>query len=399
MIHQATEGQTTWLPGVSQTDFPPNWPPSIDIRLRPTGVGVLPQGVVGNVPLLNGDSILIQPKIGRVNFLHLFFRAGGTQQELEREFEEFVTYSLEAESNMITLAARQLYVTALGILRFGPKIGRVSRRHLGAFATGRIDAVATSLRVLSRRRQPVAFWVRERTLDIPENRVLTEALVCALPLLSNPDRKDFAFIYDKWLSRFPRSQNLLADLEHISHGFAQMSYGGARDYYRRALMLAKVVLGNSGLGFVENAAIEGDAILLNTADVFERFLRRVVAERHAGVGFVVSKGGDRTTSLYTDGSYRMVPDIVVTRNRTVRFIADAKYKEPSSSDHYQMHAYLHAMGAEVGLLLSPTIESNDIISKKYQAADGKVVWEIYLPMSNLSATEVYLGELAQRFGH
>ena len=148
------------------------------------------------------------------------------------------------------------------------------------------------------------------------------------------DRNDFTHVYERWLSRFPRSRNLIADLDYVGHGFALMQYGGARDYYRSALMLALVILGNSGLGFGEGSIIQGDSVLLNTADVFERYLRNVIARAHAELGYVVSKGGVRTMSLYTDGSRDVIPDIVVSRGGSVRLIADAKYKQPDSSDHY-----------------------------------------------------------------
>ena len=163
-------------------------------------------------------------------------------------------------------------------------------------------------------------------------------------------------------------------------------------------MLAEVVLGNFGLGVGEGATIEGDSVLLNTADVYERYLRNVIARAHAELGYIVSKGSAWTISLYTDGSRQMNPDIVVSRDDAVKFIADAKYKEPDSSDHYQMYAYLHVMGVEVGLLLAPSFAGDEVVHRRFSSADGKVIWEVYLPMSNLPATEAFLSHLARYFG-
>ena len=398
VIHEAIEGHITWLNGVSHVDIPSPWPASVDIRIRSASIGIVPQGVVGAVPLLNGDVIQILPKIGRVNFFRLFIKAGGLQGDLEREFEEFVSYSLDDESNMSSLAARQLYVAALDILRIGPQLGRVLRRREGAFAMGRIDAIATTFNVATHRREPVAFWVRERTYDIPENRVLTEALVRALLLLSVADRDSLEHVCERWLSRFPRSKNLMADLEYVSHGFAVRQYGGPRDYYRKALMLAEVVLGNSGLGFGEGTTVEGDSVLLNTADVYERYLRSVIAGTHGESGYVVSHGREWTISLYSDGSYQMIPDIVISRGGSVTLIADAKYKVPVSSDHYQMYSYLHVMDVETGLLLTPSLDGEEVVARRFSAVDGKTIWEVYLPMSSLPATEAFLGRLGQDFG-
>lgn len=398
MIHQAIEGQITWLPGISQADIPRLWPSSITIRLRSSGVGVEPRGVVGAVPLLNGDTIQIIPKIGLVNFFRLFITAGGLQHELRREFQEFVSYSLDDESNIDSLVARQLHLAIMDILRRSPQIGRVNRRHEGSFAMGRLDAKATAFNIAARRQEPIVFWHRERTYDIPENRVLTEAVLRAFPLLSEQDRDYFAPIYNRWRSRFPRSGNLMADLEWIGRRFALMQYGGARDYYRKALMLAQVVLGNSGIGFGGASVVEGDSVLLNTANVYERYLLNVIARAHSDSGYVVSKGDARIISLYTDGSREIIPDIVVSHSGSVRLIADAKYKKPDSSDHYQMYTYLHVMGVEAGLLLAPLFDGDEVVSHEFTSTDGKAVWEIYLPMSNLTATEDFLACLVREFG-
>ena len=399
MIHQTIEDKVTWLTGVSHADFPQPWPSSISIAVRSTGIGVEPHGVVGAVPLLNGDTIQILPKIGRISFFRLFVAAGGLQQELEREFEEFVPYTIDDESNIDSLVARQLFISARDILRRSPQIGRALRRRNGSFAKGRIDARATAYNLSARRREPVVFSTRERTYDIPENRVLTEALVRALPLLTDPDREDLEPICHRWLSLFARSSDILSDLESVGHSFARMQYGGSRDYYRKPLMLAEVVLGSSGIGIGQDALIEGDSVLLNTATVFERYLRNVIARTHSGFGYVVSAGTASTASLYTDGSRRIIPDIIVSRDDSVRLIADAKYKDPTSSDHYQMYAYLHVMDVEVGLLLTPSFAGQCVVSRKFTSPDDKSIWEIGLPLSNLEATEAFLARLAHDFGH
>lgn len=398
MIHQTTEDKVTWLTGISYSDFPQPWPASISIAVRPTGIGVEPHGVVGVVPLLNGDAIQIRPKIDRVSFFRLLAVAGGHQQELEREFEEFVPYTIDEESNVDSLIARQLYISARDILRLSPQFGRSIRRRHATFAKGRINARETAYNLATRRRDPVVSSSRDRTYDIPENRVLTEALVRALPLLSSTDRESLQFIYHKWLSRFTRPVNLQADLESVAHRFARMQYGGPRDYYRKPLMLAEVILGASGIGIGQLSMIEGDAVLLNTATVFERYLRNIIARTHSAIGYGVAAGTSHTASLYTDGSRRIIPDIVVSRDERVTLIADAKYKEPTSTDHYQMYAYLHVTGASVGLLLTPALHGERVTRRKFTSPDHKTVWEIGLPLANIPTTEAFLACLAQDFG-
>ena len=400
MIWQATEGELTWLAGVSYADLPQPWPTAIPVRVRPgsaadADVGIEPQGVVGTVPLLNGGTVQILPKIGMVDFFTLFMRAGGVEGDLSREFQEFVSYSASDEPNIGSLAARQLCVAAADILRLGPHVGRVKRRREGVIAMGRLDARATAFNTATRRHNPAVFWTRERTYDVPENRVLTEAIIRSWMVLSDQDRESLEAVHDRWLSRFPRSLDIEHDLESIARGFVSGQYGGSRDYYRRALMLAQVVLGGFGLAFGEGTAVEADALLLNTANVYEKFVRNVIAARYLGRGYVVSDGQAWAMSLYADGSRRLLPDIVVSARGTIRLIADAKYKHPDASDHYQMYAYLHASQVDVGLFLAPAFEGDQVGHKRFSTTHGKVVWEISLPMSNLQATEEFLGGLVE----
>lgn len=391
MIRQAKESEITWLPGLRLSDIPHPLPTGISIHVRQNEVGLEAQGLVGAIPLLNGDTLQIVPKIGRVNFLRLLFKAEGIQRDLEREYDAFVSYSIEEDENIDSIVARQLLLSAAEIINRSPKQGRIKRRRTGPFAVGQIDVVATALNIACHKDEPVTYFIREKTLDIPENRVITEAIVRAWISLEGADRDDLRWVQERWLGRFPRSGDLNEDLEYVEQGFASGRYGGARDYYRRALMLAQIVLGSNGLGFSEAATVEGDAILLNTADIFEKYLRNVISDAYSEAGYVVTKGGVGVISLYTDGSFELQPDIAISRDGRTLLIADAKYKQPTAGDHYQMYTYLTLNGVKRGLLLAPLYDGNEVIIREYATPDKTIVREAYLPMGNLSVTEAFLG--------
>jgi 5-methylcytosine-specific restriction endonuclease McrBC regulatory subunit McrC len=397
MIRQALEGATTWLPGLTASDIPYPLPSGVTIHVRGSEVGIEIQGLAGAIPLLNGDTLQILPKVGRVNFLRLLFRAEGSQRDLEREYEDFVSYSVDSEQNIDSIVARQLLHSAAEIMKRSPQKGRAARRREGLFAAGRMDVMETALNIARRKQEPVSYYIKERTVDIAENRVLTEAVGRAWALLDSDNRVELRWAHDRWLDRFPGSRNLTLDMEEVERGFAEGRYGGSRDYYRRALMLAQIILGSAGLGFSEAAAVEGDAILLNTPDIFERYLRNVVSAAYSEAGYVVTKGGLGVTSLYTDGSFELEPDIVISRDGRTVLIADAKYKLPTAADHYQMHTYLAAHGVKRGLLLAPLYEGEEVLTREYATSDRTVVREIFLPMNDLDTTEEYLGKMIERF--
>lgn len=398
MIHTAIENQVTWLPQSLQESIPVSLPQSLAIHLRPDNIGIEPQGVVGSIPLLNGDTIQIVPKIGTINFFRLLLKAEGMQKDLEREFEEFVAYYLDEEHNIDSIIFRQLYLAVQEILMRGPQIGRVKKQRREEFAIGKIDTHNTIFNLAARKLNPVVCHVLDRTYNIAENRILTEALIYAWPKISSADRDDFAEIYHRWILRCPRSSNLLDDLEVVEHGFAFGLYGGVRDYYRNALMLARIVLQSYGINHQGSIILQGDALLLNTADVYEKYIRSVIASAYSKFGYTVSKGTATGLSLYTDGSPQLMPDITISRHDTTLLVADAKYKSPTASDHYQINAYLQSMGISTGVLISPSFENLSVKTKERVTPHGNIVWEVYLPLHDLSSTENYLARLLTHLG-
>ena len=216
-------------------------------------------------------------------------------------------------------------------------------------------------------------------------------------MLNEMERVGMRPIYEVWRRRFSPSYNVELDVEHVEQGFADGRYGGARDYYKRTLMLARIVLGNAGIGFSEATTVLGDAVLLNTPDIFERYLRNVISDAYSVGGYIVTKSGVGVTSLYTDGSFELQPDIVISKDGATILIADAKYKTPTAGDHYQLHTYLKANGIKRGILLAPLYEGSKVLVKEYATADKVVVREVFLPMEDLNTTEAFLRTLIERF--
>jgi 5-methylcytosine-specific restriction endonuclease McrBC regulatory subunit McrC len=396
MIRLVREGSVSWLPGLPAEALPHPLPGGIQLVLRRGVLGLDVQGVVGAFPLANGDTLRIVPKIGTANFLRLLFRAEGSQMELERDFEQVVEYALDDEENAGALVARQLLVHTTEIRRRGPLQGRVKRQVHSPYAVGQVDCVSTALRLATRRPDPVACRVKVRTLNIPENRVLSEAVVRVATALSEVEGAMLSTTSSGWLAKFPRAVDLGSDLDKVERGFSCSRYGGPRDYYRRALTLAQIVLGWSGLGYSDGATVEGDAILLNTAAVFEKYLRNAIGRALAPQGYVVTKGSG-STSLYADGSYGLEPDIVISRGGRNLLVCDAKYKSPDAADHYQVHAYLVAYGLRRGLILAPRREGDSVAIVERITGEGRIVWEAYLPISDLAATEAFLASVIPRF--
>lgn len=391
MIWRAKEGEVVWFPHLKVEHLPHPLNSGIKVHLRGRDIGIEAQGVVGAIPLKNGDTLQIVPKIGPVNFLRLLFRATGSRADLDREYENFVEYSIDDEKSVDSVVARSLYASVTELLHRSLKMTRVRKRRLGDFAAGPIDATSTALRLACRESAPVVYFASERSADTPENRVLGEALHKSWPLLDYENQTTFRHVLERWEKAVPKDVDIEDDLLVVEQGFARGIYGGARDYYRKPLMLAQVILGLHGVGLSDAAIFEGDALLLNSADIFERYVRNVIADEYAKTGYVVTKGGVRTSNLYTDGSYELQPDIVIAKEGETILIADAKYKAAASAaDHYQLNTYLAINKIKRGLILAPGFDTTKILLKEYMTDNKTVVREAYLPVRDLAATEAFL---------
>lgn len=399
MIVRAVEGAITWLSGISLDELPKSLPVSIRCHSKNGILGIEPQGIVGAFPLRSGETIHIIPKIGQANFFKLLARAQGFGVNAIREFDSFVEYTEDEESGLESLLYRQLFNAADQILRLSAESSRIRTTHSQSFVRGRIMPARTAFRLSIRSATPVVCQFSERTLDTPENRILTEAIARAWLFAAETERHKFHRTYFKWMKLFPRARDISSDCLHVDQRLAKNAYGRSRDYYRNALLTARLILSEQGIGFDGKQVVVGDALLINSADVFEKFVRRTLQNIFSPQGLVVMKGASSPISLYTSGHYELIPDVVISRDAKTLLVADAKYKEPDASDHYQMHSYLRAFGSTRGLFISPSTVACPEGVREFQASSGQIVSELFLPLNDIKRAENSLSEVLARFGN
>lgn len=399
MILIAVENQINWFPELKSGDLPNSLPSTIKLHLKGNILGIEPEGVVGAIPLSNGDTLHIEPKIGKTNFLKLLFKAQGNQADLQKSYDQLVNLSTDKNSQGFeSLISRQLLISITEILHRGLNTTRVKRNVSEEHVTGQLNPLLTALSVAMKARKPIKAVIKQKSHDTHENHVLTVALRKAWKYLADTDKERFLPSYNKWMRNFGEIRFSLQDVQYVEGIFAAEGYGGARGYYRQALTAALVILGNDGLGFNGKADVLGDSVLMNTASVFEKYVRNVVAEKLYDKGYVVSKGGNYST-LYVDGSVQISPDLVISKSGSIKLIADAKYKSPSANDHYQMVAYLQTKGVKSGVLIAPLLNGTEPVIKEYLTPTGLKVRELYLPMANLPLVEDLLGQVVDLYSN
>tara|TARA_R110002049_G_scaffold309095_2_gene516833 strand:- start:2156 stop:3361 length:1206 start_codon:yes stop_codon:yes gene_type:complete len=393
----AKEGETTWLSGIRFEDLPYDLPPGIQILNKSGMVGLRVDGIVGALALRDGRTLRISPKIGEANFFAMFFRAEGQMDEIERELQQLVEYSTSSDRSVEAFVARSLIFSADEIMRRSPLVGRTPEVKASRSALGAIDPAATVARLKSGSDQPVISRAKTRTVNIPENRLISMALKSAIGFLAYEDQARLLGIVQRWTERFPTSSDLRQDLQKVELGLARNQYGGPRGYYQKALAASLIILGASGISVSGSNPVLGESVLINTADIYEKYLRNTIRKVYSDKGYLVTKTGIDGTSLYTNGSYALEPDIVVYKENKLVLLCDAKYKSPTSADHYQMQTYLKRFDLRSGILLCPNFGSEKVDERQFQTPEKTIVREVYLPMHDLIATEQYLSSIIQKF--
>lgn len=395
-IWSAAECSTTWLPEFPLGIVPSALEPQVRIVTRGMATGLEIGGIIGAVPLLNGDTLHIVPKIGPTNFFRMLLTAEGLGDRAPREFNGFASWGADDASDAVPalLARRFLFELAL-IDAEGPRFGRNLERQVREIPSGRIALLPTVRRLRLRSATPFVCERRVRDFDVPENRVLAAAAGLSAGLISErgtlePWQSALAF---KWRKEFNRPETLHDDLAQTAKGLAVGTYGGPRGKYIHALTLARLILGQAGMSQEGRTRVMGDALLINSAALFEDYVRAVLSRVCKPMGLTVSKGGSPVQFLYDDGSFELIPDIRVSRGLSTLALGDTKYKDPESDDHYQMASYMRSYGVSRAFLLCPDYGDARETVVRRRAADGRTVLEVRLPMHDLDSAEALLGDL------
>lgn len=357
-------------------------------RASPGHLGLRAEGIAGAVPLTNGETLQIVPKNG-VNLYRMLLRSWGLDASIKQWFDDAVALGASAEQTPLALFAPVL-LEQLDRVRSKSLAFRARRTKVTtSFLRGRVDYGQTLVRLATGTAQPVCSEVSRRSFDLAEHRVFAAA--AQRVVAATGQRKSTT---SWWVRRFPASgERLVNDIATVRRTLAAGAYRGSRGYYRQPVTLALLVLGNHGVELSEEQPVESLAFVVQTATVFEEYLRTVLAQHLQPEGLDVRKSFAPARHLYEEAGFKLEPDICVYRGSELQLVADAKYKSrPDISDHYQMHAYLRASEQKRGVLLFATAGNHE--SRTVQRSnEGLEVEELGLPLGDLARTEMLLRDL------
>lgn len=304
--------------------------------VRATGKGdevtVRPGGVVGSVSV-GGIPIVVRPKIpiDRV----LFMTAYAADPFRWEENWSAIAGVDDLEDGMAALFVAACRRTLQrGLLR--------SYRTVDAdlpMVKGRVRWNVQARRLAP---LPVASRFQVHDDDIPENRILREALA----VLRHSRLTDPALAAG--VDRLWRSLEHVRPLQEPFAALETLTWTRQNDHYRQILGLARIVLENS-MADLAGGAVGTVGFTLRLHDVFERFVRTALRE---AAGLTEKEFPDswrgRQLSLAENGQVPLAPDLGVQIGGRWQFVGDVKYKRDIGPGHeadlYQLLAYATATG-------------------------------------------------------
>ena len=323
----------------------------IDLRDDLAGVSVAGIDFVGTLQLPSGRRLRIRPKVGDLVFLDWLAYLGdappvppsymGGQSQLQGGFASHV--------------ARQFLVELEVLTRRPLRSQFAEERHDSSTVRGRIlsGALARSFH----RFPSVPQSRRTRTLDTPCHRLLATALdrLTALVGADADVARRLAVLRGEW-------SELRRETTDVAAAVAACSSHSPPGYAAAVRLATLILLGASPS---RAACVNGAALLVSLAGIWERSLRRMCAEVAPATLWRPVPDAART-KRWDDGpglrdpTRWMTADVILARGKR-RWVLDAKYKrgygDEERNDRFQMTAYAMAFGAGRATLVYPTAES------------------------------------------
>jgi 5-methylcytosine-specific restriction endonuclease McrBC regulatory subunit McrC len=312
---------------------------------------------IGIIPLDKNYGIQILPKSGLRNLTYMLFRSGLLNRSLETPFDYTVPYQIpedDLESFFEGLVKSFLkcldQIKSLGLIREDDLLDRDSYVVKGKINYKKwINQITKSIEL------PIPQKLFSYDLDNSINRTLRwclEYLIKSpLKYTSRKEVIDRADYFGK-VSVVPIS---IDDTSKIVNQIESGNIPSNRYYYLPALNLALMILRGSGLMLGEKHDIEFKPMVINTYDMFERYIRILCQNTYNKISMRAENGKTIPINFYssTESAIYVKPDIVVKFGGSNILIIDVKYKSyPTEQDHYQMWAYMRAYQVKLGGFIS-----------------------------------------------
>ncbi|MEJ2249573.1 MAG: hypothetical protein P8Y97_07930 [Candidatus Lokiarchaeota archaeon] len=285
---------------------------------------------IGIIKLPNDQTVIIKPKVGNnVKFLHMFEYVNPQYAQIFYD----ITQKIKPESDFLHILINRFISLIERLIRtslmknYKPVLNCLNN------IKGKI-AVRESIKRPYFLRGKLVCGYDDFSFDIVENQIVKLALY------------KLRFIANKKQQK--RIQGLLSEMHKVSlrefkvEDIEKIKYQRFNYRYKKIHNYCKMIIGRFSFGF-ETGNNEWFSMLLNSWDIYERFLRKILEKylkKILGSNFLIEKRN--IGKIQSWDKNKLTPDIILLRNSEILLLFDAKYKlESSNEDRRQGREYIH----------------------------------------------------------
>jgi 5-methylcytosine-specific restriction enzyme subunit McrC len=300
---------------------------------------------VGNI-IIPSYSIMIYPKIVKLNFPYMISVAYDLEPFREEDFEYFV----QKENTVFGLLVRHLIKRLERLCKRSGITKNYSENEENlSFVKGRIlhKENLNYNRVIKNK---VYCRFSEFSADNLENRIIKYTLyVLSRSELQNPELQRKT----KFLLHYFDSVSLTYILPN---NIPKIAYNRLTKQYEPIINLCKLIISRTSLNLRASGELRFSSFLIDMNELFEYFVTASLSSKLRIEHFRV-KGGKNKEQGYSDIEYltEIKPDITIwNRNKERLLVIDTKYKEKiTDSDLNQIWIYAIVLGLNKGVLVYP----------------------------------------------
>jgi 5-methylcytosine-specific restriction enzyme subunit McrC len=305
---------------------------------------------VGLIPLTPHISIDVRPRLPVSNLARVLEAARGSLKSIQGVDRLYLTAGAAGDS-ILEFLIRNLVDSVRPILTNGLYRKFVRDSEVTSIPRGRILLGGTVRSWARGQRHQVHSQRFEQSTDISINRTIKEALQFALRQFRPIDKQGRKLVREANanLMELPATIGALrpGDLAECGRTIESRILPISRSYYYRPAEIACLILSRGAISLDKPGKdIELASFILNFEDLFEAYLRRVLAD-HVPTDVAVLDGNQEGKRLlFADANVHLAqPDIVLNRGGQ-NAIVEVKYKaRPNREDINQAITYAICYGA------------------------------------------------------
>lgn len=377
-----------------------------DIDFRNRQLELTANRFIGIVPLNRRVSIHVQPRFPIKNVLHLVDRARSHVKFLSGHIRGYrIDSAVYGEPER--LFANSLIDCLTKIQVDGPLRRYTSRIIRGGYRGRMLFGATVSEFIAKGLRNHQVRELTELAVNLPENQLANRILSHVAKYFSQLADKEskarslaagrLRQIFDQVTDARESTLDLARTIPNLI-----ASLPSHRRSFEQVLWLCYLIATRQGIAIESFGSTRIESMLLNMADIFEDYCRRIVSDRADEIiaGCIARNGNVTQIPLFRDNKlYATQPDIYLQSQNSVHVIIDAKYKPKlKASDRYEVLAFCEAANAKIAIFLKPTSKLEGDSSYLGTTQGGIAMYEVTVSLAteDLDREELRIIETLRR---